>query len=384
MILIARTLYGLEEVLAGELREIGAEEIRTANRAVIFKGNKRLLYRANYLSRTALAVLMQISEFSIKTKDDLYRNCMGIDWDRFLKQDQTFAVSSVVNSRIFSHSGYPALVVKDAVADWFRKKSGKRPSVDTSDPHVIINLHISGSLVNISLDSSGAPLYKRGYRRASTQAPLNEVLAAGIIKLSGWDPSSDFLDPMCGSGTLPVEAALMACSIPPGKFRDSFGFMKWPGYDPGLFEEILKESEKKVSLPKMNISGSDISGEAVKKAQINVRTAGLEEVVRIRKADFRELKAEGDSGFIVMNPPYGERLKPEALNELYSMIGSALKHNFPGYKAWIISSDKEAMKQIGLKPAKKFKVYNGPLECVLAGYNMYQGSRRKEEVKSKK
>lgn len=380
MILIARTLYGLEEVLAGELREIGAEEIRTANRAVIFKGNKRLLYRANYLSRTALAVLMQISEFSIKTKDDLYRNCMGIDWDRFLKQDQTFAVSSVVNSRIFSHSGYPALVVKDAVADWFRKKSGKRPSVDTSDPHVIINLHISGSLVNISLDSSGTPLYKRGYRRASTQAPLNEVLAAGIIKLSGWDPSSDFLDPMCGSGTLPVEAALMACNIPPGRFRDSFGFMKWAGYDPGLFEDVRKESDKKVSLPKMNISGSDISGEAVKKAQINVRTAGLEEVVRIRKADFRELKAEGDSGFIVMNPPYGERLKPEALNELYSMIGSALKHNFPGYKAWIISSDKEAMKQIGLKPSKKFKVYNGPLECVLAGYNMYQGSRRKSEL----
>lgn len=377
MVLIARTFYGLEEALADELREAGAEEIRPANRAVIFKGNKKLLYKANYLSRTALAILMQISEFNISTREDLYRKSLSIDWDRYLTPDQTFLVSSVVNSRIFSHSGYPALVVKDAVADWFRKRSGKRPSVDTMDPDVIVNLHISNSLVNISVDSSGAPLYKRGYRLAQTSAPLNEVLAAGIIKLSGWDPSSEFLDPMCGSGTLPVEAALMACKIPPGKFRKSFGFMKWTGYDPDLFDEVRRETEKAVLKPLANISGSDISGEAVKKALINVKNAGLEDIVTIRKADFRTLRATGESGYILINPPYGERLRPEALNDLYKMIGSTLKHNFTGYKAWIISSDREAMKQIGLKPSKKLKLYNGPLECILAGFNMYPGSNKR-------
>lgn len=378
MILIARTLYGLEEVLAVELREAGAEEIRVANRAVIFEGNKKLLYRANYLSRTALAVLMQISEFSISTRDDLYRKCLGIQWDRYLLPDQTFSVTSVVNSQIFSHTAYPALVVKDAVADWFRKRHGKRPSVDTENPQIVLNLHINHSLVNISLDSSGAPLYKRGYRRASVTAPLNEVLAAGIILLSGWDPSYEFLDPMCGSGTLPVEAALIACKIPPGKFRESFGFMKWTDYDPNLFEEVRKEDENITVPPGLNISGSDISVDAVEKAEINIRNAGLEGLITVRKADFRNLRASDEHGFIIMNPPYGERLKPEALNELYSMIGSTLKHNFPGYKAWIISSGKEAMKHIGLKPAKKYKVYNGPLECVLAGFNMYPGKERKK------
>ena len=377
MILIARTLYGLEEVLAAELKDIGAEEIRIANRAVIFKGNKKLLYRANFFSRSALAVLMQISEFTIKTKDDLYRKGLAIEWDRYLLPDQTFSVTSVVNSQIFSHSGYPALVVKDAVADWFRKRHGKRPSVDTENPQIVLNLHISHNLVKISLDSSGVPLYKRGYRQASVEAPLNEVLAAGIILLSGWDPSYTFLDPMCGSGTLPVEAALMACKIPPGKFRESFGFMKWTDYDQNLFDEVRKKGEKVIVPTDMNISGSDISGDAVRKAGINIKNAGLQGLITIRKADFRNLKASDEHGYIVMNPPYGERLKPEALNELYSMIGSTLKHNFPGYKAWIISSGKEAMKHIGLKPAKKYKVYNGPLECLFAGYNMYPGSRRK-------
>lgn len=376
MILIARTLYGLEKVLAEELKVAGAEDIRIANRAVVFKGNKKLLYRANYLSRTALAVLMQISEFNIKSKDDLYRKCIGIEWDRYLLPDQTFSVTSVVNSQIFNHSGYPALVVKDAVADWFRKRHGKRPSVDTHHPQIVLNVHISHNLVNLSIDSSGAPLYKRGYRKASVEAPLNEVLAAGIILLSGWDPSYTFLDPMCGSGTLPVEAGLIACKIPPGKFRASFGFMNWTDYDQSLFEDVKNEIGKINMPPDLKISGSDISGDAVRKAEVNIKNAGLEGIITTSKADFKNLKASDEYGYIVMNPPYGERLKPEALDELYSMIGSTLKHKFPGYKAWIISSGKEALKHIGLKPAQKYKVFNGPLECVLVSYDMYPGSRR--------
>ena len=288
MKLIAKTLYGLENVLADELKSLGASEIETANRAVIFKGDKSLLYRVNYCSRTALSVLVQIADFRIRSKEDLLRGGSEIEWDRIMDPDDTFSVVPVVNSPVFSHTGYAALILKDSIADYFRKIAGRRPSVNTSDPRILINLHISNDRVTVSVDSSVIPLFKRGYRKEQAVAPLNEVLAAGILQLSGWAAKTSLTDPMCGSGTIPIEAGMIACNIPSGKFRKFFGFQRWKDFDEELFNEIRTECDNQITEPGVKIYGSDISAEAVRQATVNIKEAGLKNVVTVKEEDFQE------------------------------------------------------------------------------------------------
>jgi putative N6-adenine-specific DNA methylase len=373
---VAKTLFGLEKVLAEELASLGAEEIAPANRAVLFSGDMKLLYKVNYLSRAALSVLMPVSEFWIKSADDLYRKCMKIGWDQYMGVDNTFSVASVVQSPLFNHTGFAGLKLKDAVADYFRNVSGRRPSVDQADPDILINLHISNEKVTVSLDSSLIPLFKRGYRQEQAAAPLNEVLAAGMLLLAGWNATSDLVDPMCGSGTIPIEAGLMATNTPAGKFRKFFGFQKWTGYDQDIFQEIVNNGNAGIRQSPVKISGSDISELALSQAVKNVTFAGLEDSISLEIADFKTLKVTGNEGIIFINPPYGERLLPDETDALYNMIGTSLKHNFPGYSAWIISSNKESLKHIGLKPKEKHLLYNGSLECLFNKYELYQGSRR--------
>jgi putative N6-adenine-specific DNA methylase len=374
---VAKTLYGLESVLADELVTLGAADIEIVNRAVKFSGDRNLLYRVNYCARTALSVLMHVADFRIGSKDDLYRGGSKIAWDRYLDTDGTFSIVPVVNSIHFSHTGYPGLILKDAIADYFRKKFERRPSVNSIDPEILINLHISNDIVTVSIDSSVVPLFKRGYRQEQTVAPLNEVLAAGILLISGWKASSPMLDPMCGSGTFPIEAGLMACNIPPGKLRKFYGFQRWKDFDAELFDKIRYEEDSKTGASIGKISGSDISEKAIDQARINAERAGLKDVVAFGVADFSDLKATGDNGFLFLNPPYGERLLPDETDNLYNKIGSTLKHNFPGTTAWMITSNKESLKYVGLKPAKKYTLFNGALECLLLKYEMYTGTKKK-------
>jgi putative N6-adenine-specific DNA methylase len=373
----AKTLYGLENVLARELGELGASDIEPVNRAVMFNGSKELLYKVNYCSRVSLSVLVQLSGFRIRSKEDLYKKASEITWSEVMDQDSTFSVSPVVRSELFDHSGYPALVVKDAIADYFRNKTGKRPSVNTTDPDVVINLHISNDHVDISLDSSVIPLYKRGYRAEQGQAPLNEVLAAGMLLLAEWDGTVSLQDPMCGSGTLLVEARLLADKIPPGKFRQFFGFTRWKDFDKELFTRVRKESEAQITQSGTIVTGSDISETAVRQAEANIRKAGLEREISVSLADFKDVNRASGNGYLVINPPYGQRLKPDEIENLYSMIGTTFKHHFAGNKAWLITSGKEYLNNVGLKPKKKFVLFNGALECVFAGYELYEGSKKK-------
>jgi putative N6-adenine-specific DNA methylase len=375
---VAKTLYGLEKVLSDELISLGAGNVQHANRAVMFEGDKGLLYRVNYCVRTALSVLMPVADFRIRSKDDLYKGGSKIEWDRFMDPDDTFSIVPVINSPHFGHTGYPGLILKDSIADYFRKKTGRRPSVDTSDPSLLINLHISNDLVTVSLDSSVIPLFKRGYRQEQALAPLNEVLAAGIILMSGWNAQTTLTDPMCGSGTIPVEAALIACRIPPGRFRKFFGFQKWKDFDEDLFEKIKLECNSH-SLPStVKIFGSDISEETIRYARVNVERAGLSDAISLETSDFKDLKSVSENGFVFLNPPYGQRIQPEEIDQLYGMIGSTLKHSFPGNTAWLITSNKESLKHVGLKPREKHVLFNGALECILLKYEMYQGTKKHE------
>jgi putative N6-adenine-specific DNA methylase len=372
---IAKTLYGLEKVLSDELNNLGAGNIQLANRAVAFEGDIRLLYTVNYCARTALSVLMPIAEFRIRSKDDLYKAGTKIEWERFMDADDTFSIVPVINSPHFGHTGYAGLILKDAIADRFRQQTGRRPSVDTDNPRLLINLHISTDLVTVSLDSSVVPLFKRGYRQEQTVAPLNEVLAAGILLLSGWNAASTLTDPMCGSGTFPIEAALMACKIPPGKFRKFFGFQRWRDFDEDLFKNVVLENNSRIQTSGVKINGSDISEEALQVAKTNVTKAGLNDSITLEVSDFKDLHSD-EGGCVFINPPYGQRIQPEEIDTLYSMIGSTLKHNFPGSTAWLITSNKVSLKHVGLKPKEKHILFNGALECTLLKYEMYAGTKK--------
>ena len=380
MKLIAKTLYGLENVLADELKGFGVDDVEIANRAVIFKGDKSLLYRVNYCSRTALSVLVQIADFRIRSKEDLMKGGLEIEWDRIMDPDDTFSVIPVVNSPVFTHTGYAGLILKDSLADYFRKIAGRRPSVNTNDPRILINLHISNDRVTVSVDSSVIPLFKRGYRKEQAVAPLNEVLAAGILHLSGWEAKTSLTDPMCGSGTIPIEAGMIACRIPSGKFRKFFGFQRWKDFDEKLFNEIRIECDSLITESGVKIYGSDIAPEAIRQAAANIEGAGLKNVITLKEEDFQNLNKTDDNGFLFLNPPYGERLLPDETDSLYNMIGSTLKHNFTGNTAWLISSNKESLKKIGLKPKEKHTLFNGALECLLLKYELYQGTRKMENI----
>lgn len=371
----AKTLEGLEGVLAEEISALGGRNVTPSVRAVHFEGDKALLYKANYQLRTAIRIFRQITSFTFSTMEDFYIRSLKVGWEHLMNLNHTFIVqSTVTQSELFKNSMFASMKLKDAIADRFRQKTGQRPSVDTSEPDIIFHLHISGQKCTISLDSSGDSLHKRGYRLSQGDAPLNEVLAAGMILLTGWKGDSDFFDPMCGSGTLPIEAALLARNIPPGKFRKSYAFMSWKDFEPELFEKIKEETTPKTFDYK--IFAADLLPKNILLAQTNARNARIFNMISFTAGDFGKSEQPLNNGLIIINPPYGERLKNEDLAELYDMIGERLKHHFPGNVAWILTSSPELMQRIGLKPSARIKLYNGALECSYQKFELFEGKRK--------
>ena len=378
MEIVVKTLYGLEEVLAEELKSLGSASPVIMNRAVKVEGDMEMLYRINYQCRTAMSVLMPVASFQIGSDRDLYHRAAKIPWDDYFDHTSTFSVVPVVKSALFNHTGYPALVLKDSVVDRFRNRVDERPSVDTARPDIVINLHISDSKVNISLDSSGDPLYRRGYRVSPGKAPLNEVLAAGMIMISGWNGETPLLDPMCGSGTIGAEAAMINMNIPPGKFRDSYSFMNWKSYDAALFQKVKDDADKGIKDKCAEIVCSDISRDAISTATMNLASSGLASRIKLATKDFFTSSGGGRSYTIITNPPYGERIKEQDISGFYSRIGERLKHGFDSSTAWIITSNIGALKHVGLRPSKKMTLFNGSLECRYVRYDLFPG-RRKDE-----
>ena len=370
--LIAKTSAGLENVLADEIKAIGGKNIELGNRAVYYEGDMEVIYKSNYFLRTALRVLKEIEFFHFKNVEQFYLKCKNINWLQYFTVDQSFVIhSTVVNSKDFTNTMFTSLRTKDAIADYFRDKLGKRPNVDTENPEIVINVHVHKDSCTISLDSSGESLHKRGYRIKQGEAPLNEVLAAGMILLTGWKGETDFIDPMCGSGTLPIEAAMIAHGIPAGKFRKHYTFENWDDFDELLFDRVKKSAVKKSYSP--TIYASDINGSNLLNAQTNARRALVFNKIVFKKSDFRDLEIPVENATILINPPYGERLKFEDLDGLYSMIGERLKHHFAGNSAWILSSSVESMKYIGLKTSSKRELFNGSLKCKFNNYKLFSG-----------
>lgn len=379
--MLAKTFKGLEEVLAQELIDLGANDVQLERRAVSFRGDKALLYRANFALRTALRILVPVKSDKLKAKgrkpeDQVYEIVKSIDWSQYMTVDSTFVIDATVYSELFHNSLFVTYRAKDAIADYWTEKVGKRPNVHAERPDIRINLHIGNDAVTISLDSSGESLHKRGYRVATTEAPISEVLAAGMLLMAGWHGQSDFFDPMCGSGTLLIEAALIARNIAPGVFRQSYAFEKWPDFDADLWNEIYNDDSREREF-NHRIYGSDASFYAIQQATKNVKSAGVAKDIELKQVRIEELKNISAEGALVMlNPPYGERLKSnKEMEDLYSAIGSTLKHQFAGATAWIISSNVAAMKCIGLKPSKKLHLLNGELDCQFNKYDLFQGKR---------
>ncbi len=373
--IVAKTLFGLEGVLADELEALGADDIKVLNRAVSFQGDNEMLYRANLHLRTAVKLLKPVYHFKAQNDQELYDAVYQYDWQQHFGQQKTFAIDSVVHSRFFNHSQFVSLRTKDAIADQFRNKTGRRPSVDIIDPDILINVRISENDCTISLDSSGEPLFKRGYRITRDLAPLNEILAAGMIMLSGWDRKSNLYDPMCGSGTLLIEAALMAYNIPPGIFRKKFGFENWKDFDDSLLNHLYNEEEPDPAHEPF-IGGSDILPRVIKIAEKNVKNASMRNKIKLTANAIESAQPPEGPGWLITNPPYGERLKQPDILKLYQTIGSSLKHRFSGYQAWILTSNRSALKQLGLHADKKFTLYNGSLECTFNKYELFSGKRK--------
>ncbi len=371
--MVAKTFRGLEDVLRDELISLGARNVEMGCRMVSFSGDKELLYKANLCCRTALRILKPIVKFKASTPDELYDAVRDFQWDTLLSPDKTFSIDSTVNSAEFTHSRFVTYRVKDGIVDYFNDKYQRRPSIRLSGADVQLNVHISDDIVTISLDSSGEPLNKRGYRVEQTEAPINEVLAAGIILKTGWRGDCDFVDPMCGSGTFLIEAALIAANINPGVFRQHYAFETWEDFDKELFSELYNDDSAERT-PGCRIFGGDIARSAVAVAQKNIEAAGVEEFVSVECKPFSDWITPPEDGILVTNPPYGERLRTDDMTGLYRGIGSTLKNYFKGYHAWIIGYRDEYFKEIGLKPSVKFPILNGALECELREYVLFEGS----------
>ena len=376
MELIVKTFHGLEEVLAEELRQLGAANPKPLKRAVAVEGDLELMYKANLHLRTALRVLRTIHKFRARNEDELYRNIYQYNWGQWMGVNQTLAIDPVVSSEHFRHSRYVALKVKDAIVDQFRKKTGRRPSVDTQNPDLRINVHVWDQEFTLSLDSSGDSLHKRGYRARGHRAPLNEALAAGMILLSEWDGKKPLIDPMCGSGTIPMEAAMISAGFAPGLKRKGYGFMDWKDYDPDLWKRLYTQAIVKAGEPMAEILASDISGRAMEPAQEAVDRFKFNQHIRLMTRSFQDVKPKSEEGILFMNPPYGERLLERDLFAMYKMIGDHLKTNFSGFDAWILSSNLSALKHVGLRPSRKITLFNGPLECKFQKFSMYRGSKK--------
>ena len=377
--MIAKTQLGLEQVLLEELRQLGAQEVNVLNRAVSFVGDLGFMYKANLCLRTAIRILQPIHQLIARTDVQLYEEAKKFEWDHYIDVNNTIAVNAAVNSDFFNHSHYVALKVKDAIVDYFRNKSrGKRPNIDVKNPDVRINVHISNDKCNISLDSSGDSLHKRGYRHVTNNAPISEVLAAGLILLSDWDRKSDFLDPMCGSGTLAIEAAMIACNIPPALHRNRFGFMNWKNFDEQLWNIIKDSALKKLKDFPGKIIACDRAFSSIRKAEANIKDALLDDIIEVHRMNFiKKPYVFENNGVVLFNPPYGERLQTD-IYDLYAKIGDTFKKNYAGCSAWLITSDMEAVKHIGLKHTRRIKLFNGQLECRFLKYEMYEGSKKQK------
>jgi putative N6-adenine-specific DNA methylase len=379
--MIAKTLAGFEPVLANELRAMGATGVEQLHRAVSFYGDKMLLYRANLWLRTALRVLVPIKFFRAGDADELYEKARQIDWGQYMTVRDTFAIDAATSGDYHPHSQFAALRVKDAIADHFRDQLGFRPNVDLKHPTLRVNLFITGTEASLSLDASGESLHKRSYRIERTMAPLNEVLAAGMIMLTGWEGKSHFVDPMCGSGTLVIEAAWMAMNIAPGLRRDDFGFQRWRDFDERAWRGLIAEAKDKIVEPQCRIIGADVYREAIDIARRNITRAGLLSRTELYNRDFRKLTPpEEGTGIIITNPPYGERIEMKNLEQLYEDLGDTWKQKFQGWEAWIFTGNPFALKRLGLKAGRKYTLFNGPIECRFQQYELYAGSREKVET----
>lgn len=365
----------MEDVLAEELVELGFSEPEKLNRAVRIQGTWKDVYFLNVHVRCAISVLVEIHAFSIRKEDDLYKACMKFDWTQFFSIDKTFAVKGAVYSDLFKHSQFPFLLVKDAIVDTFRKKFDDRPNVNVKTPQVLFDVYINNKYVTISLNTSGAPLFQRGYRQAVGTAPLNEVVAAGLIRLSGWDRKSTFFDPFCGSGTLLIEAALMAADLPPSMERQHFAFRNFSNFDVEAWKEIQEAIPKRITGLPCKIVGSDNDAQMVTRARRNLRGLPIGRFVETSVDSFDEVSAPDEKGVMISNPPYGERMGDE-IEELYESVGDWMKGNMQGYDCWILSSNMEAFKRVGLRPDKKIRVFNGDLECSFRKYAIYAGSKK--------
>ncbi len=377
--MIAKTIFGLEEVLCRELQLLGAKDIEEHNRAVSFTGDKGFMYKANLSLRTALRVLVPFHTFKVTDEKSFYDSMQAINWEDYMDVTDTLAIDTVLNSDLFTHSQYLSQKAKDAIVDQFRSKHGERPSVDLDKPTVRINIHIYFDTCTLAFDSSGESLHKRGYRDKTNLAPINEVLAAGLVLLTGWDKRTNFIDPMCGSGTILIEAALIANNIPPGYYREDYGFERWKKFmpfDEELWNTIFDAAVNKITNHEQKILGGEISSNVAKKAKENIKLAKVDDVVSIKVCDMKDFDVPAGRGVVVINPPYGERMDKDNIDELYKMMGDTFKKNFSGYDCWILSSNMEAFKNVGLRPSRKIALFNGPLECKFMKYEMYQGTKK--------
>ncbi|GGG33756.1 RNA methyltransferase [Dokdonia pacifica] len=380
--MVAKTFFGFEEILANELRNLGAGNVEIGVRNVSFDGDKGFMYKANLCCRTAIKILKPIAEFRVMNEDDLYRRVQKMNLRSFMSVDRTFAINATVSGDTFTHSQYVSFKVKDAIVDKFRKEEKTRPNVDTKHPDVRLNVHIQNNWCTISLDSSGASLHHRGYRTKTNIAPINEALAAGLILMSGWEGQSDLLDPMCGSGTMLIEAAMIAANVPANLNRKEFAFEKWDDWDPDLYDLIEASALKKVKDFKYKIIGYDKAPSVISKARDNIKNAQLQDFITIKEQNFFDSKKEGNDFLqLVFNPPYGERL-PISMEAFYAEIGDTLKSSYPGSHAWFITSNMEALKHVGLRPSRKIKLYNGSLESRFVKYEMYEGTRKAKHQQS--
>jgi len=377
MKIVARTLAGLEEVLAKEIEEIGGADVEIFNRAVEYKGDMTLLYKSNLWLRTAIDVLLPLSKFTANTEEELYTKIQKINWSNYITSEKTFSITPIVHSSVFTHSHYASLKVKDAIVDQLREKKGRRPNVNTENPDIKIMLRISENKCSVLLNSSGDSLFKRGYRKYGGEAPINEVLAAGIISLTEWDGKTPFVDPMCGSGTFPIEAAMKAKNIAPGYIREEFGFMNWLNYREDIWEGLKYEAQFAIKNSKTPIYAFDKSRQTVRMAEMNADSIKeLAGQITFEKKDFFKSEKPCESGILVMNPPYEIRIKTDNIEQFYELIGNTLKHKWTGFDAWIISSNLIAIKRLGLKPKRKIPLFNAQLESKLVHLPLYAGSKK--------
>jgi len=378
--MIAKTFYGFEEILSEELLKLGAQKIIKGNRNVSFYGDKGFMYKSNISLRTALKIIKPIKEFKFKDIDEYYKKIYEIKWEDYLDFNSSFLINSVVfNSKIFNNSKFTSLKAKDAIVDRFRNKFKNRPSINSFNPELKIEIHVNRNFCTISLDSSGESLHKRGYKKYNSAAPLNEVLAAGIILMSALDKKSDLLDPMCGTGTFLIEAAMIARNIAPNLNRLAFAFEKWKDWDNELFETIEESVKSKEIEFEHKLYGFDISSAMIKKAEKNIEISGLGVDIEIVKKDFlTSIKTDNDKLHVLINPPYDKRISAD-VNQLYKKIGDTLKNNYLYSDVWIITANLEAIKSIGLKSSKKIKLFNANLESRLLNYKIYPGSKKHKD-----